>query len=129
MTEEFVENYRGWNIYYGAVVATEQDEEGNWHDIIGYTAYLNGAAQVVGRTLDAVKWGIDKWIGDKEEKNKEEEGKIPPSACLIAFLFGSTVLKSLFPYFRLFRDRVMPTVTVNKYYVISGWCLKKVTCP
>jgi len=123
MTEEleFIEDYRGWRIYYGAVVAREQDEEGVWHDIIGYKAFYDGAATVSGRTLEAAKHAIDEWI-DHYKPPPNGDG-VPPHACMIAFLFGSTVLKGVFPILRMFRDKVMPKVTVRLYYTFSGWCL------
>jgi len=44
---------------------------------------------------------------------------IPPSACMIAFLFGSTLLSHLFPYLRIFRDTFLPSNIINLYYHTS----------
>lgn len=52
-----------------------------------------------------------------------------PHACMIAFLFGSTVLKGVFPILRMFRDKVMPKISVRIYYAVSGWCLKRAIKP
>ena len=43
----------------------------------------------------------------------------PPSACLIALLFGATQLARLFPLIRALRDRYAPRRLVTAYYALS----------
>jgi hypothetical protein len=43
----------------------------------------------------------------------------PISTCMIAFLFGSTLLSHLFPYLRMFRDAFLPSIVTHGYYHFS----------
>lgn len=42
-----------------------------------------------------------------------------PYHCVIAFLFGATVLAKLFPYLRIFRNVYLPNSITSFYYHIS----------
>lgn len=92
---ELVEIYKDWRIYYGVIVAREEQEDGSWIEVIGYRADCNfRAATVSGRSLKAVKYAIDAWMIEYGYEEKTVQSGFGWLALLIGgilvllFVFG-----------------------------------------
>ena len=59
---------------------------------------------------------IGKLVHVPQEPPPPEPPITPPSACMIVFLFGSTILAKVFPILRAFRDVVLPNIITDLYY-------------
>ncbi|MDH5793058.1 MAG: hypothetical protein OEZ18_00650 [Candidatus Bathyarchaeota archaeon] len=148
----FVGTYREFTVYY---VVSATGPRGYYAEKGDYSlgsslAYKLGIWSPLARisTLGDMKGIIDRWWQLQpaiipveptpppyEEPSPPKPGQpLPayeepvtpgPSACLIAFLFGATVLKAVFPYLRRFRDAVLPRALVNGYYKLSEFLVPK----